>query len=345
MSQLGWGPLAVWCRSMATMIDSGIPLLKSLRMSQRQQRSATAAAVFERLETRVRQGRELADAMTEEGNFFPTLLIDMVAVAEQTGALPDVFASLADHYDNLLRLRRNFLSQIAWPVFQLIAAVFIVAGLILILGWVADMRPGSEPFDPLGFGLRGPSGALLWLGYCGGAAIGLWIVYQMLLRGTLQGSLVYGALLKIPVVGQCVQDFALARFSWAYALTQRAGMKLEPSVDASLRATNNPAFVAASDQVVAAVMAGEDFADALASTGLFPAQYLELVRVGEVSGTVPETLQRLSPQLEEQARRSLSAMSATFSWLIWAAIATAIIFLIFRLAMFYVGMINDAGNL
>ncbi len=57
---------------------------------------------------------------------------------------------------------------------------------------------------------------------------------------------------------------------------------------------------------------------AFGETGLFPLEYLELVRVGEATGTVPETLERLRPQLEEQARRSLSALTATLAWIIWS---------------------------
>jgi type IV pilus assembly protein PilC len=160
-----------------------------------------------------------------------------------------------------------------------------------------------------------------------------------------QGKALHGALLQLPVIGPCLRSFALARFSWAYALTQQAGMDVAPSLEASLKATDNAAFAAAAPQITQAIMAGENFTDGLGSTGLFPADYLAMVDVGETSGTVPETLQRLSPQLEEQARRSLSGLTTALGWLIWAGVAALIIFLIFRLAGFYVNMINTAGQL
>jgi type IV pilus assembly protein PilC len=82
----------------------------------------------------------------------------------------------------------------------------------------------------------------------------------------------------------------------------------------------------------------------LLATGLYPRDYLELVRVGETTGTVPETLERLSPELEDRARRSLSAMTAVFAWLIWALVAGMIIFIIFRVFSGYVALINEAGR-
>ena len=134
----------------------------------------------------------------------------------------------------------------------------------------------------------------------------------------------------------------MARFSWAFALTQQAGMPIGPSLDASLKATANGSFAAAAPQVIGMVQGGEDLSEALAATNLFPVEYLELVRVGEATGTVPETLERLSPQLEEQARRSLAALTGTLAWMIWALVAIMIVFIVFRIFMIaYIGPIND----
>jgi type IV pilus assembly protein PilC len=92
------------------------------------------------------------------------------------------------------------------------------------------------------------------------------------------------------------------------------------------------------------IVAGEDFATTLQLTGLYPRDYLEMVRVGETTGTVPEALQRISPQLEEQARRSLSALTLALAWLVWAMVAALIIFIILRVFMGYVALLNDLSK-
>ena len=90
---------------------------------------------------------------------------------------------------------------------------------------------------------------------------------------------------------------AMARFSWAFALTQQAGMSLNPSLESSLKATGNGSFVAVTPMVTAMITGGEDLSDTLAETKLFPREYLELVRVGEATGTVPGDIATTKPAI------------------------------------------------
>jgi type IV pilus assembly protein PilC len=144
------------------------------------------------------------------------------------------------------------------------------------------------------------------------------------------------------VLGDCLRSFAIARFSWAFYLTQQAGMRINPSLAASLRATSNGAFAGAIPEVCARIEAGDDLTTALTATQLFTEDFLQMVQVGETSGTVPEMLERLSPQFEDQARRSLAALAAALGWLVWLIVAGFIIFIIFRVFSWYMGLLNDA---
>lgn len=333
--------LATFCRSLATMLDSGVNILKAFQIAGGKSHLPRLQRVSVEIGDELRKGSDVSAALRECGGAFPPLMIDLVNVADQTGTLPEVLRALADHYDNLVRLRRTFLGAIAFPVIQLLAAIFIVAGLIWILGMIATSN-NSQPFDVLGLGLTGTVGALTWLGGCFGSAIAGTVIYLLAVNGLKGRAFVHSLLLRVPVIGACLQSFAMARFSWAFALTQQAGMSINPSLESSLKATGNGAYAASIPMVTAMVTEGEDLSYALKATQLFPREYLELVRVGEVSGTVPETLERLSPQLEDQARRSLSMMTAALAWVIWGMVASIIIFFIFRIAMMYVGLLNDA---
>ena len=141
-----------------------------------------------------------------------------------------------------------------------------------------------------------------------------------------------------------MQSFAIARFSWAFALTQQTGMPIARSLESSFRATSNGAYVGASPQVCELVLNGEELGAALDDSGLFPDEFLSIVNVAETSGTVPEALARLSPQFEEQARRSLAALAVTVGWLVWVAVAMLIIYIIFSFFIQYVGLINRAAS-
>ena len=92
---------------------------------------------------------------------------------------------------------------------------------------------GSEAFDPLGFGLTGASGAAYWLMLWAILLASLFIGYKVL-ASSLQGQrMVHQFLLGIPVIGGCMRAFAIARFSWAFHLTQEAGMPIDKSIDYS----------------------------------------------------------------------------------------------------------------
>ncbi len=333
--------LATFCRSLATMLHSGVNILKAFQVAGGQSHHPKLKNISAKIIDSLQKGSEVSTAMRDEGKAFPELMVDLVSVADQTGSLPEVLTALADHYDNLVRLRRTFLGAITFPIIQLLAAIFIVALLIWLLGIIAASN-GGQPFDVLGLGLTGTSGALTWLGGCFGTAIAGVVIYFVVVNGLKGRAFVHTAALRIPVIGNCLRSFAMARFSWAFALTQQAGMSINPSLESSLKATGNGAFAGVIPMVTAMISAGEDLSFALSETHLFPREYLELVRVGEASGTVPETLERLSPQLEDQARRSLDAMTAALAWVIWGIVASIIVFFIFRIARMYVGLLNSA---
>ncbi|NOX53717.1 MAG: type II secretion system F family protein, partial [Planctomycetes bacterium] len=280
--------LASLCRSLGTMLHSGVDIKEAFDLVARRTGDRLCRQILTEIREAIQSGREISESMRDYGDYFPEMVINMVAMAEQTGQLPEVLLHLGEHYENNLELRRTFLRSIAWPVFQLVAAILVIALLILVLGVIADVQ-GGEALDVLGLGLAGPSGAVTWLVCNFGTIAALYVIFQVINR-SLRGKQVLDPLLmKIPVLGKCMQDFAIARFSWAYYLTQQTGMPIRRSLELSLRATSNGAYIAAIPQVCDMVQGGEELSTALAATGLFPIEYLHVVRVGETAGTVPES--------------------------------------------------------
>jgi type IV pilus assembly protein PilC len=324
------------------MVDAGIPIGKAFELASQKSGDPRCKRAMMDIAVDLRRGLDVTEAMRARGLAFPETMVELVGVAEQTGTLPEVLKSLAGHFENTVRLRRTFFSAIAWPAFQLVAAILVVALMLYILGMIAQLHAGSKPIDVLGLGLYGAEGALTWLAMTFGSLGGA-LLLGFLIRRSLMGQRIFDSLvLQIPVIGYCMRSFAIARFSWAFALTQQSGMSIEPSLRSSFKATSNGAFLKAAPHVWAAVREGETLHDALAESRLFPTDYLHIVDVAETSGTVPETLDRLGPDFEAQARRALEMLASALAWLIWCLVAAFIIFLIFRVAMFYIGQLNNA---
>jgi type IV pilus assembly protein PilC len=338
-SRLSLKQLSIVCRSLGTTLHAGVPVLKAVSLAGGKTSSTRLKRAMQDISERIKEGEQLSEAMAHQNDLFPALTVDMVRVAEHTGMLPEVFRSLADHYENNLRLKKDFIGQITWPVIQFFAALIIIAMLIWLMGIIGQ---GPNQLDPLGFGLFGFKGAMIWLGGWAAFLSSLFVVYMLVVRSRELAAVLGRMLLKFPVVGPCLEAFAIARFSWAFYLTQEAGMGIDDSLEASLKATSNGAFVAATDRIVQDVENGETLTDSLAGSDLFPAEFVQMVQVGETTGTVPETLNRLSPQFEDQARRSLRNMATAAGWGVWCLVAGFIIFLIFRIMFWYVGLIDQA---
>lgn len=329
-------------RSLGTMLDSGIQIRKVLQIATKKIGHPRTRSVLRQISDDIDGGTDLATAFREQGNYFPTLFLDMLSVAEDSGALPDVLQHLAQHYENNMRMKKEFISSIIWPGFQFFAAIIVIAVLILVLGMIASSTGNNDMADELLFGLSGPGGAATWLFCSFGSIGGLFVAYK------LANSMVQGergldvVLIRIPILGHCMKAFAIARFSWAYFLTQQTGMPVVDSLKASLRATGNGAYMQSTSLICNEVLEGATLTDALGRSGMFPDDYIEMVSVAEESGTVPEALHRLSPQFEENARSHMKTLTRAITVLVWLLVAGFILFFVFSFMLWYVGQINKA---
>lgn len=329
--------LAIVSRSLATMLDSGIQIRKAIGIASKKSIHAPTKKVLREVSDAIQEGSDISHALREHGNFFPTLFVEMVTMAEATGSLPEVLKHLAEHYDANIRMKKELVGSLIWPVFQLVAAIFVIAILILVLGLIG----GDDGMSNIVFGLKGPSGAMIWLTGTFGTFAAMFAVWLLIQKAAQAKAIVDPLLLVVPVLGRCMRSFAIARFSWSYYLTQQTGMPVNRSLQGSLKATGNGAFIAQTPFITSAVMEGSSLTESLKQSRLFTEEFLEMVSVAEESGTVPEALHRMSPHFEEDARRALKILTGAVSVMVWLVVAGFIIYFVFRVAFQYIGMIND----
>ena len=339
-TQLNLKSLALVCRSLGTLIESGVSLPKAIVTAAGPGVDHRTRQVMAEISLRVEQGEDIATAMRVHEGEFPRVMIELIDVAEQTGAMPEILTNLASHFEHRLRLRRDFVRAMAWPMFQLVAAILIIALMLFVIGEITQSQPGRETPDVLGLGLTGAKGAVIWLSCTFGSMAVAFVSYQVITRSLVGKEFFHSLILPIPVLGTCMRDFAIARFSWSFYLTQEAGIPITSSIATSFQATGNGAFIRQIPWVCAAIESGELLGRVLRDTRLFPEDFLQMVEVAETSGTVPETLHRMSPQFQDQARRSMQAMTAALGWGVWLLVAAFIIFLVFSILLWYVKMLN-----
>lgn len=339
-SRLSLSSLTELCRVLRHYLGAGLMLTDVFRQ-QATRGPAEVRPLAARVAAVLAEGGTLEQALKRESATLPPLFLALAVVGEQTGMLPEVFTELEAYYRRQQKLRRDFLARCTWPVIQFGMAVLVLTALIFILGMLPQ-RPdfGSKPYDPLGLGLRGGTGALIFLGIVTGVLSGVAAFYLLLTRAFGRGAAVAGFLLRVPALGPCLQVLALGRFCLALRLTTDTGMSIIRALRLSLRATGNDAFAAAAGKVEASIREGNDLTLSLASTGLFPHDFQQILAVAEESGRLPDVLRHQAEHYDDEAGRRLTVLTTVASYGVWVLVGGLIILAIFRLFGTYLDALN-----
>ncbi|MHB1422757.1 MAG: type II secretion system F family protein [Gemmataceae bacterium] len=336
-SRLTLSDLIDLCRSLRHYLGAGLPLVTAFRQ-QAKRGSARVRPPADRIASALEKGESLEDALRGEATLFPPLFLALARVGEQTGMLAEVFAELEKFFVRQRTMWRRFVSQITWPVIQFVLAIFVLAGLILIMGMIAP--PSGQALDPLGLGLAGPTGAMIFLGVVFGVLGGLGAIYWLVTRQLSGAAAVEKFLLGVPAIGPCLRALALARFCMALRLTTETGMSIVKAMRLSLSATGNSAFMARSEQIEAPLRQGEELTTALVKSGLFPEDFQHMIAVAEESGTLDQVLAHQAEHYQEESGRRLATLTSLAGYGVYGFVGLVIIIAIFRIANWYIGRLG-----
>lgn len=330
MSRISTKSLIQLSRRLGTSMRAGV---EARKLWETEARHATGPLrrYVDQVKNGVLRGESVADSMRSCDGYFPPLVCEMVEVGEKTGHLDAVFFKLADHYEHQQQMTRGFLFGIAWPLFQLIFAVFVIGGLIGILGVISQVRPGGPELDVLGLGLTGVTGMIFFWAICGMIFLAIGLGLIALMRGWFGAAPVMFAM-KIPGIGNALQSLALARLTWALAMSLEAGIDAKRSVQLSLRAAQNPYYQAHERQMVDEIVANRQFHEAFAAPGVFPSEFLHALENAELAGATAESLLLLSRDYEERAKNVMKWLAWILGIIIWLMVGGLMVLMIFRLA-------------
>jgi type IV pilus assembly protein PilC len=331
--------LTALCHRLAVETEAGIDIRRTW---QRESQSARGRfrRHFAHVRDAVASGESLSLAMAGTGRVFAPLFLEMVHVGEETGTLGKVFHRLSAHYRRQVEAQRIFLGAITWPMLELALAVLVIGVLIWVLGVIADR--GGQPIDILGFGLVGTRGLVIYANFVVAVALCVAGLVVAVRRGWLWTRPLQRALLHLPGIGPALQRIYLARLAWALHLTLNVAMDFRRLVPLALRATGNDYYIRHTDQITRDVAAGQPLHVAFAASGAFPTDFLDALAVAEESGELVESMDRLSRRYEEEAEAAVRTLAVIFGFLVAVAVMALIAFMIFRIAGFYLGTINEA---
>jgi len=337
-SQLSAPILENFCRTLSRSFHAGLDPEKIFRMEEKRGGSKLSIASGE-IANGIAHGDSLKECFNQHPNIFPILMLSMIQVAEETGKLPEILQELARHYGEQATLQRKLISQITMPVLQFGMAIAVIAILILVLGFLPK-TPGQPSFDPLGWGLQGPMGSIIFLSLVFGIAIVAILLWKVILTTQTFKAKVAAIFVSIPLIGLYLRESALGKFSIGLGLTLDSPMSVKKALRISMEATANEAFIQSCLPVLAAVKKGQPIVQALATCSIFPEEYLAQIEVAEEAGSIPETCKRLALHHSEEAGRQLAFIFYLAGGFVWLGTAGFIIYLISKMFGSYVGALG-----
>ncbi len=326
------------CRVLRHSLAAGLTLQHVFRQQAGGRASRAVRALASRVLEAIETGGSLSKALEREKDTLSPLFLAMVQVGEQTGHLPEIFGALEQHYLLDQKLRRQLVRQSLGTVIQFVLAVFIIAGLILILGVIGQSRPGAAPIRI--FGLQGSGGALLFLGGIFGSIALVWLSGALFLKYPRHAAPVQAFLLSVPALGPALYAVVMGRFTMALQLTLDSGLSITKALRLSLQATGNALFVSKADLIAGALKNGETLAAALAESRLFEDEFLHIVAAAEEGGRIPEMMRHQTEFWHEEAARRLTLLARFLTGFLWLLYAGFMVYAIFQIAGVYFGALG-----
>ena len=319
--------IAVFCRQFATMVNSGLPILRSLAILGDQTESKELAKVLVQTRLDIEGGSSLSAAMAKHPKAFNNLFISMVKAGETGGVLDDVLLNLADEIEKEVELKRQIKSAMTYPIVVVCLVVLIMTAMLLFV-----VPQFKTIYSNLGGELPLPTKVLLM------ASEAFKKYWYMFLLGvftfrfffkrykkTDKGRVRVDALkIKIPVFGPLFHKVALARFSSTLGMLLRAGVPILQALDNVKDTVDNRVIGLAVEDVKNSVREGESIAKPLGKHKVFPPMIVQMMAVGEETGAVDTMLEKVSEFYNNEVTATVDALTSLIEPLLIAVIGGAV---------------------
>jgi type IV pilus assembly protein PilC len=319
--------IAVFCRQFATMVNSGLPILRALSILTDQTESKELAKVLFAVRAGVENGSSLSAAMAEHPKAFNDLFISMVKAGETGGVLDDVLLSLADQIEREVELRRQIKSAMTYPIVVVALVTLILAAMLLFV------VPQFETiYSSLGGTLPLPTRMLLsvsravrsyWYVVLLGAVVASFL-FRRYKKTEAGRARVDAVKIRIPIFGPLFHKVALARFASTLGMLLRSGVPILQALDNVNETVNNRVIGDAVDDVKTSVREGESIARPLGRHKAFPPMVVQMMAVGEETGAVDTMLDKVAEFYNSEVTATVEAMTSLIEPLLIAVIGAAV---------------------
>ncbi len=335
--------LAVFSRQFATMINSGLSLLRALTILTEQTENKELARVLREVRNDVETGNSLSASMAKHPNAFPPLMVNMTKAGEVGGFLDMVLLQIAENYEAEVKLRGKVKAAMTYPVVVFVIAILAVVGMLLFIvpvfvGLFADFD--SELPAPTRFlvFLSGLMKIIAPLGLVG--VIAFFVSWPKLKHDQRVRNTLDPLKLKLPIFGALFRKIALARFARNLGTMMKSGVPILQSLDIVADTTGNVVLERAVRAVQNSVRQGEALAAPLTNHSVFPPMVVQMMSVGEDTGALDSMLHKIAEFYDQEVEATTEALTALIEPLMIVVIGSIIGAMIIALYMPIFSLMN-----
>ena len=308
--------LTVFTRQLATLVQAGLPLLRGLRVLEKQERNANLKKIIGDLGTSIEGGSTFSEGLAQHPKVFNRLYVNMVKAGELGGVLEVVLKRLSEFMEKAQKIKGKVIAAMFYP-----CAVLVVATAIMGVLMVFVIPKFKEIFEgTLGGGRKLPAFTEFVLGISEmvqhhifqtmGAVIAVVILFNLFVRTKFGRRLFDRLKLNMPVLGPVISKVAISRFTRTLGTLVSSGVPILQALTIVKETSGNVIVGSAVSAVHESVKEGETITAPLEASNIFPPMVISMVDVGEQTGALPEMLMKIADNYDEEVDNAVAAMTS-----------------------------------
>lgn len=305
--------ISLFMRQLATMLTAGIPVVQSLQVTIDGIDKSGMVKLLNKIKAEVESGLALSEAFRKYPTYFDELVCNLTAAGEQAGTLDTMLDRIALYKEKSESLKRKIKKAMYYPI-----TVLVIAGIVTTILLLKVVPTFKDLFS--GFGADLPAFTLFVLGISAtiqehgikiliaAAVCGYLFIHAYKKQPNLRNN-IQRAMLKVPIFGSIMKKAIVARFARTLATTFAAGVPLTDALTSVAKASGNIVFHNAIISIRDNVSAGQPMNTAMQHSGIFPSMVVQMVAIGEESGTLEEMLSKVAVIFEEEVDTAVDGLT------------------------------------
>jgi type IV pilus assembly protein PilC len=337
--------IAIVTRQIATMLGAGVPLVQTIEMIGKGHNNGNMQKLLGDISNKLQTGIPLSGCLRDHPLYFDDLYCDLVNSGEQSGALETIYDRIATYKEKAEALKSKIKKAMTYPISVLVIALIVTSILLIFVVPVfqeifASFGAELPGFTIMVIGISEFMQAYWYLGLAGIFIASFFFKKAHLKSQSFRDS-IDRKILKLPVIGDLLEKAAVARFARTLSTTFAAGVPLPDALESAAGASGNAVFRDAILEIRAEVSSGMQMNLAMRNCNIFPDMVIQMVAIGEESGSVDDMLAKVATIYEQQVDDAVDSLTSLLEPLIMAVLGVVIggLIIAMYLPIFQIGQI------